>query len=125
MQLAPLKNPFKREDEKNGFKTVIFEGREYDVVRRLGDKKIPEGFFMKADIYKIKRKPEKGKVIKGFAVITEMRSHKEEWNYWVEAIFKSKEDAERLLDAKLVEISKKFGVLDQLKSQISKKAGKR
>ena|SRR5690348_18267105 len=122
MQISIPKNPFRREDTKNGFNTMIFEGKEYEVIRRLGDESIPEGFFMRAEIYKVKRKPESGKVIKGFAVVTEMRSNKEDWNYWVEAVFKCKEAAEKLLDRKLIEISNKFGVLDQLKVQISEKA---
>ena len=116
------RNPLKVEDIKNGFDTVLFEGKEWEVIRRLGENKNPEGFFMKVEIYKLKRKPENGKVMKRFAVVTEMRSHKKDWHYWVEDLFKTKEDAERLLEKKLAEITKKFGVFDQLQAHISKKA---
>ncbi|MDE1869823.1 MAG: hypothetical protein KGH71_02435 [Candidatus Micrarchaeota archaeon] len=113
-------NPFRSKDPKNGFDSVILDGKVWQVIRRLDNNKNPDGFFMRSDIYKIKRKPEGGKTIKKFAVITEMRSGKDDWNYWIEQAFKTEKEAGELLDRIIAKIASQFGVLDQLKAQISK-----
>ncbi|HVA82937.1 MAG TPA: hypothetical protein VNF06_02120 [Candidatus Aquilonibacter sp.] len=116
------RSPFEKKDPKNGFEKVIYDQKEWEVVRRIDNDQNPDGFFMRADIYKIKRKPPGGKVIKKFAVITEMRSGKEDWNYWVERAFKTEKEAGELLDRIIKRIALQFGVLDQLEAQNSKSA---
>lgn len=114
-------NPFKKTDPKNGYDSVLIDGKKWKVIRRLDNDKNPDGFFMRTDIYKIKRKPQGGKVVKKFAVITEMRSGRDEWNYWIEKVFKTEKEAGELLDKIIKKIASQFGVIDQLEAQISKK----
>ena len=115
-------NPFKQTDPKNGFDSIMLEGKEWKVIRRLDNNKNPDGFFMRSDIYKIKRKPQGGRVIRKFAVITEMRSGKDDWHYWIEQAFKTEREAGELLDKIIAKIASQFGVLDQLKAQLSKRS---
>lgn len=109
---------FKNEDAKNGFETLIFENKEWAVIKRLGEPFTEEGFFMKVDIYRVKRKPEKGKTIKGFAVVTEMRNHKDGWSYWVEGIEKHRGDAELLFEGVMRKVAKMFSVESQYENHI-------
>lgn len=74
---------------------------------------------MKVDIYKVKRKSGR-KTIKAFAVITEMRTQKDEWHYWVDKISKSRLDIELALEETIRKVTRRFDVTEQYKEHLNK-----